>query len=661
MISFYPYRIYLRRALVLSLLLTLALPLLGQQKYQREIDSLEASLTQTLTDSARLKTTFELVKFYFLRGDIPRSLEYNQEAYTQSIALESSVDEADALERFGWLYSKNASYDQSIDYYQQAMVLRERLDQPRMVMFNLNAMATVYKTLSQYGEAQRMYQEVQAWGKKTADSVYWGVGLQNEASVLSTQSKYHRAIPLLRQAEALMKPIDYWHGLKYVYDNLGIAYRALGQHEEALRWYRLNEQYLLNEDEPRALARAQNNMAHLYHDRQQYDSARYYVEQAYRLRLEVKDEAGLGYSGNLLGRILTDLQKFEEARPYLEESLRIRAKREDYSLLSRTYRYLGNWYARQGDFDSALIQFDQATHYANLITDTAQQNINLRDLGDFYLQEGVYPQALEAFLTLLANEQSRSNVFFVGMAYGRLGEVLAKQEEYRDAIVYYDNAILTHQSIENRWGEADSYLALGGLYQALDQPEESIANYEKSLALRTQEGLGREAEVWQGMGEAYVAMGQLAEGRAYLQRARAQHIREQNPQGLAATYLTLARLRQMEQAITPAIGLARQGLAQAQVSRQKDLIRDAHGLLADLYREQQAFQSAYFHKSRFQEIQDSLFNEANVRQLAQLELGFAFEQEKKDLAEAQAREELQLQAEIDRRRTVQWATLGGVA
>ncbi|HAA16065.1 MAG TPA: hypothetical protein DCE41_31910, partial [Cytophagales bacterium] len=639
--------------LVLCILMGFCPRLHAQDKDHLLLDSLKYVLDQAPNDSLRLKTTFNLVYQHYIVGEYDESIQYNEAALELSRALGSKPDEADALERYGVLYMTLADFEKALENQAKAAEIRKELGDIRLMAGNYSAMSNVYQQQSRWEEATQANQAIIAAGEEIGDRELIGTGLLNLGLLDYKNRRFHHSISRMEEALEHFYAINYARGIAFAYNNLAIAHRNLGHYRDAMSWFTKMQPYT-RESDVRGRTRLAHNIGFAHYMRRDFDQALPFAQEAYSLRKSVNDEVGVFSTAQLLGSILVQQGQFADARPYLQEAFTLAQARENPTERSTAYLGLGIWHARQGAFDSALIQFDRGIAMAQTATDTAIQARIHEEIGNFFVQEGLYPQALEGYLACL--QLMEGNAFGKGTIYRKLGEVLAQQKEWSEAIEYYEQSIVINESIDHTGAVADVLVALGDIFREQEEYDRSIDYYQQSLALREEEGIGGLATVWQGLGATYLASGQPELGNQYLNQALEKHRQEQNPEGMAETYLSLA---QPNEGTARGLTLARQALKQAETSRQKDLIRDAHELLATAYETQNQQGLAYYHYKRYRGLQDSLFNRENVRQLAQLELGYAFDQEKDRIARDREQEELRYQAELDRKTVVQYALMGG--
>lgn len=85
---------------------------------------------------------------------------------------------------------------------------------------------------------------------------------------------------------------------------------------------------------------------------------------------------------------------------------------------------------------------------------------------------------------------------------------------------------------------------------------------------------------------------------------------------------------------------------------QPDHLSEGHKMIADIYARQGRHQLAYDHFIDFHTLADSLKNEDKIRSITTLENRFEFDNEKKNMAQAQKEREILLQSEIDQRQLI---------
>jgi tetratricopeptide (TPR) repeat protein len=146
----------------------------------------------------------------------------------------------------------------------------------------------------------------------------------------------------------LLLPSDKWHPERSqeadIYNNLGEAYRMLGNRERAREYHEQALCIYQEASDRRGEAWALNYLGRVYYELGDKERARGYYEQALYIFKEAGDRKGEGRALNNLGSAYDDIGKKEEALAYYEQALSIYKQIGDRQGEGRTLNELGMIY-----------------------------------------------------------------------------------------------------------------------------------------------------------------------------------------------------------------------------------------------------------------------------------------------------------------------------
>ena len=246
---------------------------------------------------------------------------------------------------------------------------------------------------------------------------------------------------------------------------------------------------------------------------------------------------------------------------------------------------------------------------------------------------------------------------YLGTTYKNIGQYGPALDYARQARFYYDRALRQGHAPARR-GVAVSYNNSGTVYLAQKQFGPAAADFQQ--ALRRGRALGDSGVVvlaLYNLGAIALERKQGEQAQRYYRQTLAIDRAEGNLQGQAESWLNLGdallqlrRYREVEQAYGQALGLARQLQA-------RPLVRVVYDGFASLYEETGQYQDALRWRTRFQKLNDSLYQAETAEQVTEMRTQYETEQKdaqnrllhkQKQLQQAQLRAQRQL---IRRRNT----------
>jgi len=187
-------------------------------------------------------------------------------------------------------------------------------------------------------------------------------------------------------------------GIAMMENNLGIVAHEMGKLEEAAVHYQ-NAYEIYHAagkfiDECRAL----NNIGLIHYDRQQYDSARIYFEQVMD-KMEPDSLSGdderyiLSGVYNNLALVYTDLDEYETALPFLRRGLSLARQIDDQYNIGSVYTNLGSLFGKMKQQDSALYYLHRALQMSRKLRFKHLELETYRELAVLHAGAGNYMSA----------------------------------------------------------------------------------------------------------------------------------------------------------------------------------------------------------------------------------------------------------------------------
>jgi signal transduction histidine kinase/Tfp pilus assembly protein PilF len=267
------------------------------------------------------------------------------------------------------------NYEKAIEYYLQSLQAARLIHAPEYEMVALSDLAIAYFAIREPEKAKEFY--LQCARMSEADGkIPTLINTYNNLAVIYTQLKqYDSSHILLDRAVQLGKPLERQGriSLSSTYNNLGNLYFKEKKYDEALPYFKENLIRHLRDTDLNGIWVARLNMADVYIEKRQFDSAALYAQSAMELaqRLESKSKEADSYS------ILAKLAEY----------------RGNYS---KAYQYIKKWYS----LDTAILHSDT---YKTIAALQERFHAGEREVENKLLQEKIEKETLRTReLTLVA-------------------------------------------------------------------------------------------------------------------------------------------------------------------------------------------------------------------------------------------------------------------
>ncbi|HPW98859.1 MAG TPA: tetratricopeptide repeat protein [Flavobacterium sp.] len=251
------------------------------------------------------------------------------------------------------------------------------------------------------------------------------------------------------KAEALAKKIDYKTAEGYALLHKGNANIILGNYKEALLLF--------------------SDAQHLFES----------------LDAKSENKKGLAKALGSIGIVFSEQSNYSRALQYYLKSVKIYEALKDEVSLAKLYNNIGIVYHSQGNEFKSLEYFSKAQKTQERLRDK-NIGITYTNIANSYLKQNNAPKALEYYQLAKKALDLNQNPRALGEWYNNMGLYYQAETNNPKAIESWQNAIQTFQTIDDKFGMADTYIYLAQLYLSQNELEKTKQFANQSLALATE-------------------------------------------------------------------------------------------------------------------------------------------------------------------------------
>jgi signal transduction histidine kinase len=371
-----------------------------------------------------------------LRSLYDRCLDFSEDKidsiyyYAEYIAKEASrlkYNKGDVFSlRLKGIYEDlSNNYEKAIQYYLQSLEAARKIQAPEYEMVALSDLAIAYFSIREPNKAKQFYLQCARMSEKIG-KIPSLINTYNNLAVIYTQLKqYDSSRLLLYRAVRLGKPLEQQGqiSLASTYNNLGNLYFKEKRFDEALPYFRHNLEAHTTGNNLNGLWVARLNIADVYIEKHEFDSARLYAQAAMQLAQQLNSKSKEADSYSILAKL------YEYQGNY-----------------SKAYQYLKNWYA----LDTAILQSDTYKTIANL---QERFHASEREAENKLLQEKVEKETIRSReITLVAAALAIIGVLIaIGFVIKRnanrrlqaTNELIVQQNEKLSELNYEKNSLIS--------------------------------------------------------------------------------------------------------------------------------------------------------------------------------------------------------------------------
>lgn len=253
-------------------------------------------------DSLIFESCFILSKSYHGLGNYDSALTYAQAALDKSFDARSK---ASTLHHLGRIYESRSQYEQSLQFYLQAIPLHKSIGNKKGLANTLNSMAFVYKGMEQYD----------------------------------------KAVEILKESKTLYEELGNKERLAGVTFNIGLMTMEMNNYAEAIPYFRKAMEGLTEAKEPYKFSSYYNNLANCFEkllntNALYYDSALYYGEKNLVLKTQLKDYRGIANAHNVLAATYERNSDYTNSYAHANAALKIADSLKLNSIKKNALSYL---------------------------------------------------------------------------------------------------------------------------------------------------------------------------------------------------------------------------------------------------------------------------------------------------------------------------------
>ena len=316
------------------------------------------------------------------------------------------------------------------------------------------------------------------------------------------------------------------------------------------------------------------------------------VFQALTIYRALGDSAGVAKSYLQEGLIKWRQGNLNGALKSYLSALKLNKVSKNLEGIANSLNYIGLVYWKKGDYPQALRNLISSLQIKNNIGNKYEIGLTLNNIGKLYNELKNYQKSIEYSEQALVLSDSIGNKYIRGRALNNLGLSFAGLKEYNKALKYFKNAVRVKQTLNDKAGVGFSDQDIGDIYKVIGDSKQALEYYKKSLSIRKK------------INDKY-------EISSILISIASVQIENNNSNG---AYLSINQAKKIAENLGA-----------------KDLLKDSYKLLSDYYAKKSAFHKAYSYFTKYSLLEDSLFNDANSRRIAEMDAKYKVDKIQKEV------------------------------
>jgi tetratricopeptide (TPR) repeat protein len=377
----------------------------------------------------------------------------------------------------------------------------------------------------------------------------------------------------------------------------------------------------------------------IYFSKKDTDKALCLFRDALEIAVKIDCKPDKGKYTNAIGTIYGAMGRDSAAIVYFKEAIDIAQEINNPQEAGKYIINLSQAYRRMGKVELAINGYNEALSISTAAGDKNSIATCYNSLGNIYTTRGNYSLALECFQNALKIREEMQNISAVTKSLVSIGSIYFSQKNYESALEYNLKAAEYAEDCNDKHSLAGSLLNIGLIYM---QTSDDRALEYLLKALDISENLKiipLKTGILLNIGQYHFNKSDYDKALENFTEALDLSETVRNNTSGSFAKMQIAKVYQARNQFSQALDYANSSLEVAKSLKLVEVRKDLHKILSEVYAATNNFKTAYLHSVLYKQLNDSLFNENNIRQITELEFTYKFEKEKQAIAMEQQRKD----------------------
>jgi PAS domain S-box-containing protein len=364
-----------------------------------------------------------------------------------------------------------------------------------------------------------------------------------------------------------------------------------------------------------------------------------YFQKALSKAKESNDKTGMVKYLTSLGNNYKSQNQDSTVIACFREAMKISEGEHDRLAMAKSLVSLSMIYKDEDNYIKAISGYENALKIAEEFGEKTLESICLNGLGVIHTYQGNYPQALECFHKYLETREKVNDKAGTFNGVNNIGNIYLLLSDYPKAFDYFGKALKIAEELKDKRRIAACYANIGSVYKKMNDLK-SLEYFRKALAISEEiDAKQITISILIYLGDVYVQQNDLATALGSYQKAL--NLLEETgwKRPASEVYNKIGTIYLKQKKYDIALSSTLKGLDFANELKLMDSKNDIHKQLSEIYAATNDYKNAYFHYKQFTEINDSVYNEKNVKKITEIEYTNKFEKEKQAIESEQQKKD----------------------
>lgn len=384
----------------------------------------------------------KLGALYKESGDPAKAIEAFEKAVNFYELAKDESGLADVYKDLGDLYLKVKDLSKAKEKLEKSLDIKRNLKDPFKLAEAYFDIASVYYSYVDYPSAESNW--------KKALELYDQIGdfsgrVYTLANLGLLQYVYHKkfndALKTFNEAVRLSAEVNNDNNLAYCYQRIGNLYKENGDVELSKKYIDSAYVIYVKLGDLAKISSTMVDIGYYYMSRGDFKTADSLFMQSQKIAVEANNNNQIAIANQSIADMALYTGEFKKALKILEETKAIYEKIDNFWGLASINLSLGNVYNHMGEFAKAIYHYDVADSLYASKDDEYSRATPINNKGTIYYWQGDLEAALPQFHKVkeILEKYSAKNEFYA-IVLANIGEVLADQKKYDEAIKFFNDA-----------------------------------------------------------------------------------------------------------------------------------------------------------------------------------------------------------------------------
>ncbi len=253
--------------------------------------------------------------------------------------------------------------------------------------------------------------------------------------------------------------------------------------DSALR-YAYKYLQMANEVEDSAeIGRALNFIGSHYQVRGEYDTCKYFYNNALDIYESIKNNKGKAMTLSNLGVLHRKAGNFDQALDYQLQSLNIREQLNDDAGMANNMHNIGGIYYYMNNYQKAVEYFSNARSLNIRIENNLQVAKTDNNMGSVFMEMGLIDSSLHHYQLALEYFEKHGYEIYAAIIRDNIGTIYGKTGNYSEALKYHQSTLSIHKKNNNLERLAHTFNNIGVLFMKMEEDKQAEKHLIQGLEL----------------------------------------------------------------------------------------------------------------------------------------------------------------------------------